>query len=172
MAHEIYVRTNQKIYFAGLALSGWKQAQALSSADALAQVHAAREATLFHLYGALLSLCHEVAEYYHLDCAGAAHVTRVLNAATLDAEPAAELGELHELFKQPDSWLAQLVAGFDALFEPPRAPRKAKVDPGLALIQATSLEEGPEPLSRECLESWRQELKTLALRFRESMSEY
>lgn len=172
MAHEVYVRTNQKVYFAGLALSGWKQAQSLQSADAQAQIHAAREATLFHLYGALLSLCHEVAGYYRLDCAGAARVALMLNAQTLDAEPAAELGELYELFKQPESWLAQLVAGFDALFEPPRAPRKAKVDPALALIQATSLEEGPEPLSRETLETWRQQLKSLALRFRETMSEY
>ena len=172
MAHEIYVRTNQKVYFAGLALAGWQRAQAQPAADSQAQIHAAREATLFHLYGALLSLCHEIAGYYRLNCAGESQVERFLNPQTLAAEPAAELGELHELFIQPDSWLAQLVAAYDALFQPPQAPRTAKLDPGLALIQATSLEEGPEPLSRESLESWRQQLKDVALRFRESMSEY
>lgn len=172
MAHEIYVRTNQKVYFAGLALASWKKAETEPSADSQAQIHAARETVLFHLHGALLSLCHEIAGYYHLGCAGADRIDSVLNAQTLAAEPTAELGELHELFGQPDSWLAQLLASYQALLEPPRAPHKAKVDPGLALIQATQLEAEPELLSRECLEDWRQQLKALALRFRESMSEY
>lgn len=172
MAHEIYVRTNQKIYFAGLSLGSWKQFEASSSADAEAQIRGLREAALFHLHGALLSLCHEIAGYYRLSCAGASTVESMVNARQLEAEPTAELGELHELSRQPDSWLAQLLSEYRALFEPPRAPRKAKVDPALALIQATSLEAQPEGLSRECLEGWRQQLKMLALRFRESMSEY
>src|SRR5690606_18782878 len=114
----------------------------------------------------------EVGGYYRLACASAARLEDCLNAETLAAEPTAELGELHELLSHSETWLAQLNSAYQALFEPPRAPRKAKVDPGLALIQATQLEEGPAPLSRECLDDWRQQLKTLALRFRESMSEY
>jgi hypothetical protein len=172
MAHDIYVRTNQKIYFAGLALAAWKRAEEQPTADSLAQIHASREAALFHLYGGALSLCHEVGGYYHLACASAARLEDCLNNEVLAAEPSAELGELHELLRHSETWLAQLNSAYQALFEPPRAPRKAKVDPGLALIHATQLEEGPEPLSRENLESWRQQLKQLALRLREGMSEY
>jgi hypothetical protein len=57
------------------------------------------------------------------------------------------------------------------LFQPPQAPKQAKVDPTLPLITAVSVEEDVAPLSRETLESWRQNLKDLALRFRETLSE-
>ena len=54
---------------------------------------------------------------------------------------------------------------------PPQAPKKAKIDPTLPLISAVSLDEEAPELSREQLEAWRQQLKELALRFRESLSE-
>jgi len=39
------------------------------------------------------------------------------------------------------------------------------------LIAAVSVEEEVAPLSRDELESWRQQLKQLVLRYRESLSE-
>jgi len=45
------------------------------------------------------------------------------------------------------------------------------VDPALPLIQSVSLDEEAPPLARETLEEWRQQLKQLVLRFRESLSE-
>jgi hypothetical protein len=80
--------------------------------------------------------------------------------------------ELVELAANPQSWLAQLLAAYAALFVPPQAPKKAKVDPTLPLIAAVSLDEELPALSRATLESWRQELKSLALRFRETLSEW
>jgi hypothetical protein len=58
------------------------------------------------------------------------------------------------------------------LFQPPRAPRKAKGDVTQPLIVAVNLDEQVEPqLSREELESWRQNLKELAVRFRDGLNE-
>ncbi|WP_017939226.1 DUF6586 family protein [Zestomonas thermotolerans] len=171
MAHELYTRTNQKIYFAGLALEAWKRAEEGQAMNVPALVQAEREAALFHLYGAVLGLCHEVAGYYRLPQAGVPRVELLLSPAVLEATPTPELAELLELVQQPETWLAQLLAAHAALFQPPRAPKTAKVDPALPLIQSVSLDEEAPPLARETLEEWRQQLKQLVLRFRESLSE-
>lgn len=171
MAHELYTRTNQKIYFAGLALEAWKRAEEGQAMNVPALVQAEREAALFHLYGAVLGLCHEVAGYYRLPQTGAPRVELLLSPAVLEATPTPELAELLELVQQPETWLAQLLAAHAALFQPPRAPKTAKVDPALPLIQSVSLDEEAPPLARETLEEWRQQLKQLVLRFRESLSE-
>ena len=63
MAHELYTRTNQKIYFAGLALEALGRAEKGQAMNAQALLQAERESALFHLYGALLGLCHEIAGY-------------------------------------------------------------------------------------------------------------
>ena len=66
MANELYTRTNQKIYFAGLSLEALGRAEEGKEMNAIALVQAGREAALFHLYGALLGLCHEIAGFYRL----------------------------------------------------------------------------------------------------------
>lgn len=172
MAHELYTRTNQKIYFAGLSLDSWRKAEASGSLNAQGLIQAEREASLFHLYGALLGLCHEIAGYYRSPGAGASRVELILSRSVLDAAPSPELAELVELAEQGETWLASLLQAYAALFEPPRAPAKVKSDPRQPLIEAASLDE-PEPaLTREELELWRQNLKSLALRFRESLTEW
>jgi len=97
-------------------------------------------------------------------------VEAILSSEVLSASPSPELAELVELFQQPESWLGSLERAYQALFLPPQAPAKAKVDPTLPLIEAVVLDE-EAPLSREELESWRQQLKALVLRYRESLSE-
>jgi hypothetical protein len=60
------------------------------------------------------------------------------------------------------STLARLLVAHAEMFQPPRVKHTPKGDVTQPLIVAVSLdEEGPEPLSREELESWRQELKKL-----------
>ena len=55
MAHELYTRTNQKIYFAGLALEAMNKASEGRAMNAQALVQAERESAIFHLYGACLA---------------------------------------------------------------------------------------------------------------------
>lgn len=171
MAHELYTRTNQKIFFAGLALESLRRAEAGEAMNAQALVQAEREAVLFHLYGAVLGLCHEVAGYYKLAEANAPRVEMLLNQSVLQSSPTPELAELMEIALQSESWLSRLLAAHAALFLPPQAPKTAKVDPTLPLIAAVSVEEEAIPLSRDELEGWRQQLKQLVLRYRESLSE-
>ncbi|MCO7568406.1 MULTISPECIES: DUF6586 family protein [Pseudomonas chlororaphis group] len=173
MAHELYTRTNQKIYFAGLALETLARAEEGRAMNAQAQVQAGRESVLFHLYGALLGLCHEIAGFYRLPQANAARVEQILSREVLDSIAIPELAELVELAQSPQTWLAQLLCAYSELFQPPRAPHKPKGDVTQPLIMAVNLDEQePEPeLSREELESWRQNLKSLAIRFRDGLNE-
>nr|MBF0685672.1 PasA protein [Pseudomonas sp.] len=172
MAHEPYTRTNQKIYFAGLALDNWRRAEEQGAVNASALVQAERENVLFHLHGALLGLCREIAAYYRLPEAGAVRVELLLTRSTQGSSPSPEMAELIELAEQPDSWLAELLAAYAALFEPPRAPARPKTDPRVPLIESVSLNEEAPALSLDQVQAWRQQLKGLALRFRESLSEW
>ena len=173
MANELYTRTNQKIYFAGLSLEALGRAEEGKEMNAIALVQAGREAALFHLYGALLGLCHEIAGFYRLPQAGSPRAEMIMNREVLESMAIPELAEMVELAGNPETWLAKLLAAHAALFQPPRAPRKPKGDVTQPLIQAINLdeEETPEELSRDELESWRQNLKGLAIRFREGLNE-
>jgi len=170
MAYELYTRTNQKIYFAGLALDNWRRAEETGAMNAPGVIQAEREASLFHLYGALLGLCHEIAGYYRLPGATAPRAEMLLLRSTSSASSSPELAELTELAENPETWLAQLLKAYAALFEPPRAPAKAKTDPTVPLIEAVSVEEEMPALVRGEVEAWRGELKVLALRFLELLT--
>ncbi len=173
MANERYTRTNQKIFYAGLSLESWRKAEQGQQLNAQALVQAEREACLFHLYGALLGLCHEIAGYYRLPQDSAPQVETLLAPSMLAAAPSPELAELIELAQQPETWLAQLLGAYNALFEPPKAEAKAKLDPTMPLIETRLLADEDKPaLSRETLEDWRQQLKGLTQRFRESLTEW
>lgn len=171
MAKEIYTRTNQKIFFAGIALDNWRKAEASNAFNLQALVQAEREAALFHLYGGVLGLCHEIAGYYRMSEAAPSRVEVFVQQAVLETTPSPELAELVELTQQGETWLAQLLAAYAALFQPPREERKAKVDPAMPLITAVSVGEEPAELSIDEIDAWRQQLKGLVLRFREGLSE-
>ena len=172
MAHELYTHTNQKIYFAGLALENWRRAEEKGAMNAPGLIQAEREASLFHLYGALLSLCHEIAGYYRLPDAAAPRAELLLARASQSSSPSPELAELIELAEHSETWLAQLLRAYGVLFEPPRAPAKAKTDPTMPLIEAVSVGEDIPTLGRDEVESWRRNIKELAVRFRESLTEW
>lgn len=172
MAHELYTRTNQKIYFAGLALESWRRAEEKGALNAPGLIQAEREASLFHLYGALLGLCHEIAGYYRLPGASAPRAELLLTRSPQNLSPSPELAELIELAEHSETWLAQLLEAHAALFEPPSAPVKTKTDPAMPLIEAVSVGEEVPVLTHAEVESWRQNMKGLALRFRESLTEW
>ncbi|SEM99758.1 hypothetical protein SAMN04487857_10887 [Pseudomonas sp. ok272] len=172
MAYELYTRTNQKIYFAGLSLEALARVEDGRAMNAPALVQAGRESALFHLYGALLGLCHEIAGFYRLPQANAPRAELLLTREVLESIAIPELAEMVELANSPQTWLAKLLVAHAALFQPPRAPHKPKGDVTQPLIVAVSLDDEPEDeLSREELESWRQNLKALAIRFREGLNE-
>lgn len=172
MARELYIRTNQKLYFAGLALENWQRAEDKGAMNAPGLIQAEREASLFHLYGALLGLCHEIAGYYRLANADAKQVELLLTRLPQDPTPSPELAELTELAEHSETWVSQLIKAYEGLYEPPKAPVKPKTDPRTPLIEALVVGEETPPLSRADVEAWRQQLKGLALRFRESLSEW
>lgn len=173
MAGELYTRTNQKIFYAGLALESWQKAAESRAMNAQALIQAEREATLFHLYGALLGLCHEIAGYYRLPNSTASRAEVLLNRQSLASAPSPELAELVELSENAHTWLGQLLAAHAGLYQPPRQAKEAKATAETAsLIQAVSLDREQPALARETLESWRQELKALAQRFRVGLSEW
>ena len=172
MAYELYTRTNQKIYFAGLALETLAKAEQGGAMNALALAQAEREAALFHLYGALLGLCHEIAGFYRLSNSAAPRAEAFLTLEALEAAANPELAELVELAQQPETWLARLLRSYSALFQPPREPLKPKGDVTKPLIQAINLDAPvADELTRAELEEWRQSLKRLAIRFRDGLSE-
>lgn len=172
MAQELYTRTNQKLFFAGLALESMAKAEQSQAMNAQGLVQAEREAAQFHLYGALLGLCHEIAGFYRLPEAGAARAEQLLDAEVLAGMAIPELAELIELADSRQTWLAQMLTAYADLFRPPVAKKTAKTDVTQPLIQAINLDEPEQPaLSRAELEQWRSNLKDLARRFRDALSE-
>lgn len=172
MAQELYTRTNQKLFFAGLALESLAKAQGSQAMNAQGLVQAERESALFHLYGALLGLCHEIAGFYRLPQANAPRAEALLSDEMLERVAIPEMAEMVELARHPHTWLAQLLEAHANLYRPPVAKKAPKGDVTQPLIQAVSLDETDvAPLSREELESWRQNLKELTRRFREALSE-
>ncbi|MFJ4112662.1 DUF6586 family protein [Pseudomonas sp. NPDC089758] len=170
MAQELYTRTNQKLFFAGLALESMAKAADSQAMNAQGLVQAEREAALFHLYGALLGLCHEIGGFYRLPAASS--VEQLLADDALNDIAIPEVAELLELSRQRETWLAQLLSAYADLFRPAVAKKTAKTDVTQPLILAVNLDE-PEPaaLSRDDLESWRNNLKGLVRRFRDALSE-
>ncbi|WP_060476656.1 MULTISPECIES: DUF6586 family protein [Pseudomonas] len=170
MAQELYTRTNQKLFFAGLALESMAKAEQSHAMNAQGVVQAERESALFHLYGALLGLCHEIGGFYRLPVV--ASVEQALDDDALNAIAIPEVAEMLELVRQRETWLAQLLSAYSDLFRPPVAIKAPKTDVTQPLIQAVNLDKAePAVLSRELLESWRNDLKGLVRRFRDALSE-
>lgn len=173
MAKELYSRTNQKMLFAGLSIANWRQAEASSAVDVMVSIQAEIEASLFHLYGAVLGLCGEIADYYQLP-AEHTDVESFLCPAVLDRVPSPELALLLELMKQPDSWLSRLLSAYRQLFVAgvlPRAERRVPPPADGALITLVSVQE-KQRLTVEQVEQWRGQLQEVISHCRESLVEY
>lgn len=170
MAQELYTRTNQKLFFSGLALENWQAALADEAMTQPGRIQAEREACLFHLYGAVLSLLHEIMGFYRSPMLHRDRVETLISQEVLEVTPSPELAELLELRKQPDSWLSLLLDEYAALFQ-------SRFAAGVSGEQAAQHLLGGDPvedpqLAPESVEEWRQQLKAIILRFRNLMSEW
>lgn len=163
MASEHHARTNQKLFFASLYLQHWRDVEQADALNVLALCQAHRESTLFHLYGAMASLCHEVADFYRLPAQGLPNVERFL---ARESAPNPELGELLELYRQPQSWLRQLLDAQARQGLPQQAVVPSSAI-GVVDVDATQ----PVELDRTTLSAWREQLQAMALRFRQGMLE-
>ena len=119
MANEAYTRTNQSLHFAATALAGWHQAEASAALDARTQARYQSETCLFHLYRGVLALIHEVADFYRWPLLDTRDVGTLLRDERLAGFPGPELGELQQLAKRPDDWLAPLLQAWQSLLSPP-----------------------------------------------------
>lgn len=101
MAQELYTRTNQKLFFAGLALESMAKAEQSQAMNAQGLVQAERESALFHLYGALLGLCYEIGGFYRLPVV--ATVEQALADDALNGIAIPEVAELLEIARQRET---------------------------------------------------------------------
>ncbi|KEZ67257.1 PasA protein, partial [Pseudomonas amygdali pv. tabaci str. ATCC 11528] len=60
--------------------------------------------------------------------AGSRRAEDLLTQEVLNAIAIPEMAELVELAQNRQTWLAQLLTAYNALYEPPRAPKKLKGD--------------------------------------------
>jgi len=102
MAQELYTRTNQKLFFARLALESMAKAEQSQAMNAQGLVQAERESALFHLYGALLGLCHEIGGFYRLPVVASVEQALADDALNIIAIP--EVAEMLEMVRQRETW--------------------------------------------------------------------
>lgn len=147
MAQELYTRTNQKLFFAGLALESMAKAEQSQAMNAQGLVQAERESALFHLHGALLGLCHEIGGFYRLPV-----VATVEQALADDALNGIAIPEVAEPAGAGPP--ARNVVGANAeclcRFVPTTGRQEStKTDVTQPLIQAVNLDEPehPEPVA-------------------------
>lgn len=160
MAKERYTRTNQKMYFAGLAIEQLRQAADTQQGSSLGRVQAEQENALFHLHGAVLALAQEILGYYRFQQADSWTLEQILEAVKQKQLVSPELGELMLLAENNDSnsWLFKLRKHYNLLSVPndKEAPIASDAD----------------ELNFLKLDQWRKELKILILHFRQSMIEF
>src|SRR5690606_7313578 len=145
MAQELYTRTNQKLFFAGLALESMAKAADSQAMNAQGLIQAERESALFHLYGALLGLCHEIAGFYRLPQATAPRGGLLLSDDALERSAIPEVAGLLVLARRPETWPAQLLRPYADLFRPPVARKAPQSDLTQPWIQAVSLDDPEQP---------------------------
>lgn len=171
---EHYVRTNQKLYFTRLALTESCAAETDPAIGALARAQAAREAAIFHLYGACLSLCQEIFTYYHIATQHKLHLEEFLRRKWLVDIPCPELSELILLAEQPSSWLVGILDAYEKIHHPEPLAEPAKVDPSIALIAVVDLDVGGRSAGPSItqINVWCVALEAVAVRFRYMLVEW
>ena len=171
MANEAYLRTNQALTFARLALASWEASSASQALDAMTMARYHREHTLFHAYRATQSLIFEVSGRYSLasgDGYGGA-VEQMLSAIDDDELLKPELNELVLQSGDSSSWIAGLLRAWRQLHAPPVAAVTEPLKAG-TLIASTGAGSGEWGLAeaRDTIDM----LAELRDRYREGMREW
>lgn len=158
-------RTNQKMYFARLAIQ-----QAKQQTEQVQAAQASRESAVFHLHGGLLALLQELGRYYRVE--GRQPTLNALREALATrGQVSPEVAQLEHLTKQ--GFLGELQRAFQACqYAPePSAPAPEEAESSSLIIKVTQ-----SPLAwlpdEEILQEWHRELMHLIEGFRAEMVEF
>ena len=158
-------RTNQKLYFAKMAM------QQLEQATDAAVIQATYEAGVFHLHGAFLALLQELSRFYkqspQLPSAEALRL-----ALDVKGQVSPEIVQIQQV-ESPDQWLGQLQQAFhdcQLAPEPPEPQPEAELPDSLILRVTTAAAEPASELER--LQRWYKHLQTMINDFRREMVEF
>lgn len=158
-------RTNQKFYFAKIAIQQFEQS------DETAIKQANIEAAVFHVHGAFLALLQELSRFYKLSSQLATtEAIRVALEAKGQISP--EISQLQAVEGQ-DNWLGQLQATFceyQLAADPVEPEPEAELPEGLIVRSAMKAEESPLDIAN--VQMWYKKLHSLVTEFRQEMVEF
>ncbi|WP_052481123.1 DUF6586 family protein [Gilvimarinus agarilyticus] len=128
------------------------------------------ESGVFHLYCGYTHYLRELCAYYGVkSVATISSAADALEALTRQDKQPAEISEINELAGQPDSWLSQLAANYEACWASESGAEVAADN----LIQVHQLDERAlESLSETLLKQWLGQMQELVERHRQSTTEY
>ena len=157
-------RTNQKFYFAKMAMQQIEQAVDEPSKQAN------YEAAVFHLHGAFLAFLQELSRFYKLSPQlGTTEAIRLALDAKGQVSP--EISQLQAV--EDGGWLGELQQAFadcQLAPEPVEIQPEAELAEGLIMRAVTNPVE-PEPVE-QCLKAWHTQLQRLFSEFRQEMVEF
>jgi hypothetical protein len=165
MANLSLTRVNQKLAQAKLLISGVDE-------DSLKPIHrnALLESTAFHLVCAYQHYIREIAETYGVkQTIGLQNEADLIRAFETAKKHPAEAEELVVLRLDTSSWLAQLQAYYDSLWQVPKlaTPRGAE-----ELISLVDVDKIVAPVDIESVRQWYSEFVKLVIRQRETSAEF
>lgn len=164
MANEPYTITNQKLYFAKLALANW---QALEESAELNKplLKAQQEVVIFHLYSVLWAIYNEIASFYRFPLlTDTTPLNQFLTKPFIEQYPSPELNELFTLLATPSSVIAIINKAWLELFN---------IVPAIKQVaQTIAIKDIDETLGYQALQKNLQELTALISRFRSGLTEF
>lgn len=166
-------RTNQKFYFAKIAIQQFEQS------DETAIKQANIEAAVFHVHGAFLALLQELSRFYKLSSQLAStEAIRLALEAKGQISPEISLlqaveGSSLSGAEGQDNWLGQLQATFNQYqlaADPVESEPEAELPEGLIVRSAMKGEESSLEIAN--VQMWYKKLQSLVTEFRQEMVEF
>ncbi len=157
-------RTNQKFYFAKIAMQHSEQA----SDDASKQAH--YEAAVFHLHGAFLAFLQELSRFYKLS-AQLATTEAIRLALDAKGQVSPEISQLQVL--EDGQWLGQLQQVFATIqlaADPVEPQPEAELADSL-IMRAAPIQEQPR-FDMAQVQDWYKHLQRVMSEFRQEMVEF
>ncbi len=158
-------RTNQKLYFAKMAM------QQVDSATEDAVKQANYEAAVFHLHGAYLAFLQELCRFYKLS-PQLASAEAVRLALEVKGQISPEVAQIQGL-EQVGQWLQRLQQAFhDCQLVPEPAEPQPEVELPESLIMRVASPVSEQPSDLICVQQWYKQLHALINEFRREMAEW
>ncbi|HEY7883507.1 MAG TPA: DUF6586 family protein [Cellvibrionaceae bacterium] len=165
-------RVNQRMACARLLLVQLQAA--LQENTPLPQV-ALQDSCIVHLYAAFFHYLREVCQYHGIKNLQAIDSLRAARGALVaEGKASAELDELWQLYAASDSWLADIINAYQALWAlpVPLSVSKATDKPQPEQIALVNLDRGTAAITFDRLQQSIEQLQQLIERHRESSTEY